>query len=441
MKKWTSLVLVVGLFSQVANASVFEGRLENGMKVLVKTDHRAPVVVSQVWYKVGSSYEPQGITGISHMLEHMMFKGTDKLKPGEFSRIIARLGGSENAFTGKDYTAYFQTLEKSKLAQALELEADRMRFLKLDEAEFKPEQQVVAEERRMRVEDKPSSKFFEQFLSKAYPSGPYHHPVIGWMQDIQAYQLADLQAWYQQWYAPNNATLVVAGDVEPKAVMQLAAQYFGALKPSPIPDAPVQKVGDARPQLKDFAHKDNTDSPTLLIGYPVPSLNTASNPREAYALEVLAEILDGGDSARLPSRLVREQAVASSAGAGYSLYDRLSSLFFFEVSPSQGQDLVAAQNALEAEINRVKTQPVTAAELARVKAQIEAAKVYEKDSLFYQAMQLGQLETVGLGWQSYQAYVDQVLSVTPEEILAVANKYLQPEARIQGRLLPKGDAS
>jgi zinc protease len=439
MKKWSGLLALGLLVCVPAQAEVFEGQLENGMKVLVKTDTRAPVVVSQVWYKVGSSYEPKGLTGISHMLEHMMFKGTDRLKPGEFSRIIARLGGSENAFTGKDYTAYFQTLEKSKLARALELEANRMRYLKLEEQEFQPERQVVAEERRMRVEDKPSAKFFEQFMSHAYPQGPYHHPVIGWMQDIQDYQLKDLQAWYQQWYAPNNATLVVAGDVEPKAVMALAQQYFGGLKPQPIPVAPTQQVRLA--DVASFERKDKTETPTLLIGYPVPSLATAAQPREAYALEVLAEILDGGDSARLPASLVREQSVASSAGAGYSLYDRLSSLFFFEVSPAKGHSLEQAEKALETQIERLKTQPVTDQELARVKAQIEAAKVYEKDSLFYQAMQLGQLETVGLSWRSYQDYVDQVLSVTPQEIMQVAQKYLNKVGRLEGRLLPEGGAS
>jgi zinc protease len=438
MKKWTTGSILLLCWSLSAQAQVFEGQLSNGLKVLVKQDQRAPVVVSQVWYKVGSSYEPVGLTGISHMLEHMMFKGTQTLKPGEFSRIIARLGGQENAFTGKDYTAYFQTLEKSKLARALELEADRMRHLVLDEQEFRPEQQVVTEERRMRVEDKPASRFYEHFISRAYPSGPYHHPIIGWMDDIQGYSLGDLQDWYNRWYAPNNATLVVAGDVDPHTVMRLAQTYFGAFPAQTIEPAPVTPPNGRANGPVVFSQEDKTDTPTLLLGFPVPSLATAQQPEEAYALEVLSAILDGGGAARLPSRLIRQQAVASSVGAGYSLNDRLETLFYFEVSPAKGQTLEAAQAALQQEIERLKTQPVSAQELARVKAQIEAAKVYERDSLFYQAMQLGQLETVGLGWEKAGDYLQAVLAVTPEQILQVAQKYLKAPHRIEGRLLPQG---
>ncbi|MGA1562528.1 MAG: M16 family metallopeptidase, partial [Gammaproteobacteria bacterium] len=214
--------------------TVHEHQLENGMRVLVKEDNRAPVVVSQVWYRVGSSYEPAGLTGISHVLEHMMFKGTEKYGPNEFSKIIAQLGGRENAFTGRDYTAYFQRLEASRLEKALELEADRMRNLVLDEAEFLKEREVVAEERRMRTDDKPTSLTYERFLATAYVTSGYHHPVIGWMDDIQNWTIDDLRDWYQRFYAPNNALLVVVGDVKADDVFALAEKYFGPLQPSEI---------------------------------------------------------------------------------------------------------------------------------------------------------------------------------------------------------------
>ncbi|MEW8429094.1 MAG: insulinase family protein, partial [gamma proteobacterium symbiont of Ctena orbiculata] len=202
-------------------ANVVEHRLDNGMKVIVKQDRRAPIAVSQVWYKVGSSYESGGITGISHVLEHMMFKGTKNHPPGEFSRIIAANGGDENAFTGRDYTAYFQTMASDRLEVSFELEADRMRNLLLLDAEFAKEVEVVKEERRMRTEDKPQSLTYERFVAGAYESSPYRTPVIGWMADLDALEVDDLKVWYRKWYAPNNATLVVVGDVEPERVIQL----------------------------------------------------------------------------------------------------------------------------------------------------------------------------------------------------------------------------
>ncbi|HDN27541.1 MAG TPA: insulinase family protein, partial [Thioploca sp.] len=198
---------------------VHEFTLDNGLHLIVKEDHRAPVVVSQVWYKVGASYEQEGKTGLSHMLEHMMFKGTEKYPAGEFSRIMAVNGARENAFTGTDFTTYFQTLEKSRLSLSFEMEADRMRHLVLTEEEFAKEREVVTEERRMRVEDRPIGQTREHFKATAYQTSPYQNPIIGWMSDLKNYTLADLQAWYQRWYAPNNAIVVVVGDVEPQAVL------------------------------------------------------------------------------------------------------------------------------------------------------------------------------------------------------------------------------
>jgi len=416
-------LLWLPVFTSSAATKVSEHVLGNGLKVLVKEDHRSPVAVSQVWYKVGSSYEPGGITGISHMLEHMMFKGTDKHAPGEFSRIIAENGGEENAFTGTDYTAYFQTMEASRLAVSFELEADRMRNLHLLPDELKKELQVVTEERRMRTDDNPQAKMQEHFNAMAYTNSPYKHPVIGWPSDIENYKVEDLQAWYQRWYAPNNATLVVVGDVEPNAVFALAEQYFAPLKPSELkaikPQIEVEQLG-----VRKMTVKLPAKLPFLLMGYKVPALTTAQNEWEAYALEVLAGVLDGGSSARLESGLVRGKQIAVSVGASYSLYSRLPEILTLEATPAEGKTVWDLENALKEEIAKLQMKLIDNDELQRIKAQVLAKSVYERDSGFYQAMQLGMLETVGLGWKKVDEYVDKVNQVTAEQVRDVARKYL-----------------
>ncbi|WP_097991040.1 M16 family metallopeptidase [Methyloterricola oryzae] len=430
-----SLLLAAPLSLHAAAPKVTEFKLDNGLKILVQEDHRAPVAVTQVWYKVGASYEHGGITGISHMLEHMMFKGTDKHPPGEFSRIISTNGGSENAFTGQDYTAYFQTLEKSRLPVSFELEADRMRHLRLLPEEFKKEQQVVLEERRLRTDDQPRAKLSEHFDAVAYTNSPYKNPVIGWPDDVSGLTVSDLSQWYSLWYAPNNATLVVVGDVDPKSVYKQAKEHFGPLKPSTLPPikprGEVEQLGERRLIVRVPAKL-----PYLAMGYKAPALKGAKEEWEPYALEVAAGILDGGNSARFSSRLVRGQQIASSAGAGYDLYSRLPSLFMLEGTPVDGKNLQALEKALLAEVKKLQDEPVLAEELERVKAQVLASKVYERDSIFYQAMQLGIAETVGLGWKKVEEYVDKINAVTPEQIQKVAQKYLVEDSLTVGYLEP-----
>lgn len=405
------------------SSKIHEHVFGNGLKLLVKEDHRSPVVVSQVWYKVGSSYEPGGITGISHMLEHMMFKGTQQYPAGEFSRIIAENGGQENAFTGSDYTAYFQTLEKSRLEISFKLESDRMRNLNLQADELKKELEVVTEERRMRTDDQPRSKVHEQFMATAFTNSPYQNPVIGWPSDIASYKIDDLQAWYQQWYAPNNATLVVVGDVDAKQVEKLAEQYFAALQPSVI--KPLKPQAESEQQgVRRITVKAPAKLPYVMMGYKVPVLKTAQPEWEAYALEVLAGVLDGGDSARLSSRLVRGKQIAVSAGAGYDLMSRLPELFLLEGTPAEGHTVFDLEYSLLDEVYQLKSELISADELQRIKAQVLASAVYQKDSNFYQAMQLGMLETMGIGWQKADEYVDKVNQVTAEQVREVARKYL-----------------
>ncbi|PHS67841.1 MAG: peptidase M16 [Methylophaga sp.] len=427
---WLLMTIPVSVF-----ANVSEYQLDNGLKLIVKEDHRAPVVVSQVWYKVGSSYEHNGITGISHVLEHMMFKGTENLGPNEFSQIIAANGGRENAFTGRDYTAYFQTLEKDRLEVSFRLEAERMRKLIIDEAELLKEREVVAEERRMRTEDNPQAMVREAFNASAYVNSPYHHPVIGWMSDIHHYQADDLREWYQMWYAPNNATVVIVGDVDPEAVYQLALKYFGPLKPEQIasvkPQIEVPQLGKRTIEVKIPA-----ELPYIMMGWKTPVVNTAKEAWEPYALEVLAGILDGGNSARFARELVRGSEVASSVGAGYGLFSRLDDMFLVAGTPAQGKTIVELQQAVMEQISLIQNELVTEQELERIKVQVVANAVYERDSVFYQAMQIGMLETIGLDWRLSDAYVDNVQAVTAEQIQAVAKKYLLDQRLTIAELIP-----
>jgi zinc protease len=405
-----------------------EYRLDNGLKIIVKEDHRSPIVVSQVWYKVGSSYEPDGITGISHALEHMMFKGTKKHGPGEFSRIISEQGGRENAFTGRDYTAYFQELERSRLPISFELESDRVRNLALLKDEFAKEIQVVIEERRLRTDDNPQALTGEFLTAAAFMSSPYHHPVIGWRDDLDHMTVEDVRRWYQTWYAPNNATLVVVGDVDPNAVHQLARKYFGGLKTSVIPDL---KPRDEAPQLGErrITVKTPARVPYLAMSYKAPVLRTvqAQAEWEPFALEVLAGILDGGEGARLQKYLVRDQRVAASASAEYNVYSRYEDLLSLDGTPAQGHTVAELETAMRQQVQKLREEPVSADELERVKAQVVANDVYQRDSVFYQAMLIGMLETVGLDWRWSERYVERIRAITAEQVREVARKYLTDE--------------
>jgi len=429
MKKIPSALFIITLLLSVAaQADVHEFPFDNGLKLIVKEDHRAPVVVSQVWYRIGSSYELPGTTGISHALEHMMFKGTEKHPAGEFSRIISENGGRENAFTSRDYTAYFQTLEKSRLPISFELEADRMRNLTLPEDEFLKEIEVVKEERRWRTDDKPTNYTYEVAMATAFQTSPYRHPVIGWMSDLDNMTIDDLEHWYRDWYAPNNATVVVVGDVDPQEVYALARQHFEPLqaeKLTPPPPRPeVEQQG-----IKRVTVKRPAELPYLFMGYKVPSLTpeTGADPAvsesELYALEVLAGILDGGNSARFASRLVRGSEVAASVGAGYSLVSRMDSLFTLTGTPSQDVTTADLEQAIRAELNDLSENLVTPEELARVKAQVVSEDVYEKDSMFYQGMIIGILESIGLDWRLADEYVGKVQAVSAEQVRDVVRKY------------------
>ncbi|MFP4607145.1 MAG: M16 family metallopeptidase [Thiohalospira sp.] len=416
------LAALLAVLPAAVLAEVHTTELDNGMTVLVETDRRAPTVVSQVWYGVGSSYEPGGITGVSHILEHMMFKGTEEVGPGEFSRIIKRLGGRENAFTGRDFTAYFEQLSADELDRALKLEADRMVNLRLNADEFDSERDVVMEERRMRVEDQPGAKLREAFNAAAWHASPYGQPIIGWMDDLEHMALDDLQGWYERFYTPANATLVVVGDVEPEAVFDAARRHFGDLE------------GGEEPTLKPRREPEQTGPrevvvrvparvPQVRLGYKVPALNTAEEAADAYALEVAAGLLADGDSARLPRRLVRGEEIATSASASYGLYDRMDTLFTLSGTPGGETEPRELVTALREEARALSEGEIDADELERVKAKVVASEVFQRDSQFYKAMRRGLTETVGLGWEVVDEYAERVEAVTAEDVRRVAERY------------------
>lgn len=438
-KKMISLLLALGIVPAYAN-EVTQFQLDNGLTVMVKQDQRAPVVTSQVWYKVGASYEPDGVTGVSHMLEHMMFKGTQHLKPGELSKIIARLGGSENAFTSQDYTAYFQTIHKQHLKRMFELESERMQSLKLDDAEFQKERKVVLEERRMRVEDQPTSRLHERFEALAYDTNPYRRPVIGWQQDIEQYQLADLQVWYDRHYAPNNAALVVVGDVDAKTVRDMLNDTLAKVPARSLEGANkvtnLVPVGEKRLVMSD----ERAKVPSLMMGFSVPSWNSAEDKAQAYALEMLAQVLDAGNSSRLSKELVRGSQQLSQASAGYDLYARLPTQFMLSAVPAEGVTLAQAEQALRQAIARIVDKGVTREELTRVLAQVEASEVYQQDSLFFQGMKLGQAFTLGIPTQEIDAYLTRLAQVTPEQVQQAAKTWLVSERMTVAYLQPKATA-
>jgi zinc protease len=438
-----SLGLFIGLFPLASMGEstekippIHEYQLDNGLKVLVKQDKRAPIAALYLWYKVGSSYEQEGSTGLSHVLEHMMFKGTEKHPTGEFNRILAENGAQDNAFTSQDYTAYYEVIASDRLEVAMELEADRMRGVLLPPKEFKKELEVVKEERRWRTEDKPTSMTYEQFQAAAFMNSPYRTPVIGWMTDLNNMKVEDARTWYKKWYAPNNATLIVVGDVEPEAVHQLAQKYFASIAKSKIPQlkpqTEVTQIG-----LRSIQVKVPAKVPYFIMGYKTPNLLNAKQKWEPYALEVLASILDGGSSARLAKELVRKQEIASSIGASYNGYGRLSDLFTFSGVPAKGIEVAAVRKAIEVEINQLKTQLVSQKELDRVKAQTISSEVYERDSIQHQATVMGFLESVGLGYQLMDDYVKNIAAISAEQIQTVAKKYFVEDRLTFAELIPQ----
>ncbi|MBI5626135.1 MAG: insulinase family protein [Nitrosomonadales bacterium] len=420
------IALLLGWLQTDAQAKVFEQTLKNGLKVVVKEDHRAPVVVQQIWYRAGSMDESTGKTGVAHVLEHMMFKGTKAVPAGEFSKRIAAAGGRENAFTSSDYTAYFQQLHKSQLPLAMKLESDRMHNLNLTAEEFGKEVKVVMEERRMRTDDDPQALMNEKMMAAIFQEHPYQHPVIGWMSDLEVMTVNDARDWYQRWYAPNNATLVIAGDVKADEVFALAQRFYGAI---PKVSQPPRRNFTEPPQLgvKRLVVKAPAELPQLVMAYHTPVISNPEQDWRPYALEMLAGVLDGNESARLNKHLVREQQIASGTGVGYESTSRGPSLFTLDATPSTGKTVQDVETALRQEIAQLVKDGVNEDELKRVKAQVMAGEVYKRDSVFYQAMQIGQMESIGLGHRAIPVMLERLQAVTAEQVQQVAREFLQDD--------------
>ncbi|NJD26445.1 MAG: insulinase family protein [Betaproteobacteria bacterium] len=419
-----------------AAANPFETTLKNGLRVIVKEDRRAPTAVQMVWYRIGSMDEVDGTSGVAHVLEHMMFKGTPTVGPGEFNKRVAAAGGRDNAFTSRDYTAYFQQVPKEKLPEMMQLEADRMRHLNVEEKEFAQEIKVVMEERRMRTDDNPQSRLFEQMNAVAFQAHPYRRPIIGWMSDLEAMTAADAKAWYDAWYVPNNAYVVISGDVDHKAVFTLAEEYYGSLAGRPLP---VRKPQDEPQQdgTRRVTVKAPAELPVLIMAWKAPALRDVERDRDPYALEMLGAVLDGHDAARFNKKLVREDKIALSVDYGYDGTARGPGMIILSGTPAEGRTVADLEAALRAEIARVAQDGVSEPELKRARAQLVAQQVFKLDSMFGQAMEIGQAESAGLSYRQLDRMLEKLQQVTAADLQAAARKYFIDDTLTVGVLDPQ----
>jgi zinc protease len=435
MSQFLSAAMVfIGLLSALPAAvyatQVQEFVLDNGLKVLLLEEHKSPAVTFQVWYRVGSRNEKDGKSGLSHFLEHMMFKGTKKVKPEEYSRIIAKNGGRSNAFTSSDVTVYFATMSRDKIGIEIDLEGDRMANSLLGETYFEPEKKVIQEERRLRTDDKPVSALGEVAGAVAYMVHPYRRPVIGWMQDIQNLTRQDLVDYYKLYYAPNNAFIVMTGDFSTEEMLPKIKAAFGNIprgaEPPKVQAKELPQRGERRVTLKKEA-----ELPFLLMYYHTPNLKSP----DSYALDVLSVVLAGGRSSRLYHDLVYQKRLARNVDADYNGLSIDPSVFSVTAQLMPGKEAVEIEPEIDRLLEQVKSEPISDRELQKAKNQIESAFVYAQDSIFGQAMKIGYYEAVG-DWRLMDNYLDGVRKVTHQDIQRVAKEYLNRERRTVGVLIP-----
>lgn len=409
----------------MADNNIREYQLPNGLTLVVKPDHRAPIVLSEIWYKVGSSYEPDGITGISHVLEHMMFKGTPTYPPGTILTLVAAHGGTQNAMTGADFTMYYQEWAANNLDLSFTLEADRMQHLLLDPTLFNTELHVVQEERRLSIDNNPNMVTYERFNAALFPNSPYGHPDIGWPTDLKQLNVADLRHWYQTWYTPNNAILVVVGDVNANHVYELAEEHFGNIKPKMLP---VNKQFTSLTKTTTILQTVHAPAklPVIYMGFNVPSVPSEHNSQEPYTLDVINQLLTGDNSARLFKNVVRGATIATYVEGNYDLYARLPTVFAIAAQPTASHSNNELKQAILQQIQALQNTPPTQDELNRVKNAMLAMRIYNQDQLSDAAYMLGSLESVGLSAREIDNYQRQINKITPADIQAVAKKYLIP---------------
>ncbi|MGA7562447.1 MAG: pitrilysin family protein [Desulfobaccales bacterium] len=414
------------LFDQVV-----EHKLDNGLKVLLLKETRAPIITLQLWYRVGSRNECLGKTGISHVAEYMLFKGTARYGPKYFSREVGRVGGSDNAFTSRDYTAFFETGPKDQLKHWLEMEADRMKGINVNEEGFQTDKKVVLEERRLTTDDDPQSFMEEAALAATFEAHPYQWPVIGWQHDIESISLEDYQQYYHRYYQPNNCTLVVVGDIEPKEALKEIEDTVGDLPAGPEPPKVTAQEPPQYGERLVWVHRE-AQFPYLLMSYHTPNWQT---PEDAYPLELLSRILSEGHSSRLYHDLVYEQKLALKVGADYDLYTCDPFLFMLSGQPMPGKTLAQLQAGLDTEIKRLQTELVSPRELLKAKNQASAEFYLHQDSIFFRGMLLGETESVAR-WTLLKEYIPKLTKVTAADVRRVAQKYLVPMNCTLGLLAP-----
>ncbi|MGI9421033.1 MAG: M16 family metallopeptidase [Geminicoccaceae bacterium] len=434
-------LLVAGLIGAVgptSEAAVFDPEtftLDNGMQVVVITNRRAPVVTHHVWYRIGSSDSPLGKSGLPHFHEHLMFKATEDLASGEFSKEVARNGGNENAFTGPDYTGYFQTIAKDRLELVMKMEADRMTNLVLAEDEVLRERDVVLEERSQRVDNNPSARFAEQMNAAQFLHHPYGLPVIGWRHEIEAYTREDSLDFYRTWYAPNNAILLVAGDIDAEELRPLAEKYYGAIPAREIPER-VRVEEPPQSAARTVTLRDpRVRQPSWLRSYLAPSFSSGET-EHAYPLVVLADILGGTSTSRLYRSLVIEQQIATSAGSYYRGSALDLSTFRIYGSPKPGVEMDELEAAVDAELARIKDEPISADEVARATKRLVAEAVYARDSMSGAVRSFGIALTTGRTVEDVEAWPERIAAVTADDVAAAAAAVIRAERSVTGRLLP-----
>ncbi|MEQ8965110.1 MAG: pitrilysin family protein [Azospirillaceae bacterium] len=413
--------------------------LDNGLQVVVVTNRLAPVVSHMIWYRAGSADEPAGKSGVAHVLEHMMFQGTEEVPDGQFSRIVARNGGNDNAFTSSDFTAYWQNVAADRLELVMELEADRMTGLALDPQDFATERDVVIEERKQRIDNDPASRLGEQMSAALWRNHPYGTPIIGWQEELERLELADLQAFYDRWYAPNNAVLIVTGDVDAETVRPLAERFYGPIPAEDVPSRTRPPEPDFRSETRVVLRDADVRQPLWRRYYAAPSYATAEGDT-AYALEVLSEILGGGSTSRLYTALVVEDRIAVQAGTWYRATALDDTTFIAYAAPAEGVDPGHVESTLEAEIGRLIEEGVSAEELAAAKERLRIEAVYARDSLRSASYSFGQALATGRTAADVEDWPNRIEAVTAEQVVAAARAVLDPARSVTGTLLPEAPA-
>jgi zinc protease len=424
------LVSLAFVSSAVHATNVREFVLDNGLKILMLEDHKSPAVTFQVWYRVGSRNEKDGKSGLAHFLEHMMFKGTPKTQPEEYSRIIAKNGGRSNAFTSTDVTVYFATMSRDKIGIQLELEAERMTQALLGERYFEPEKKVIQEERRLRTEDNPVSALAEVANAVAYTVHPYRRPIIGWMDDIQNLTRQDMVEFYRQYYSPNNAFIVVTGDFSTEELLPKIKTAYGKIPRGPEPPK-VRAQEPAQKGERRAVFKKEAELPFLLMFYHAPNLNHPDN----FALDVLTVVLAGGRSSRLYHDLVYQKQLTRGVDADYSSVSIDPSGLSISAQLMPGTEPAAVEQEIDRALEALKSDLISERDLQKAKNQIEANFVFSQDSIFGQAMKIGYYEATG-GWRRMDDYLDGIRGVSREDIRRVAQQYLERDRRTVGTLVP-----